>query len=148
MSEMIHSIRGEETLRVDGVTVMAHGDLKVAPRTSQRPSQPVPLSEIALTGVYEISKILTSANRLEAALASVVNVLSSFMQMRHGVIALLEDDDTPEIVVDAGWSEDGAGRYHGRMPKKAIDQIVATAMPLVVQNVAAIRYSIRPMSRR
>ena len=125
-----------ETLRVDGVTVMAHGDMKVASRTAHRPSQSVPLSEIALTGVYEISKILTSANRLEAALASVVNVLSSFMQMRHGVIALLEDDDTPEITVDAGWSEDSAGRYRDRMPKKAIDQIVATAMPLVVQNIA------------
>src|SRR5208282_5804324 len=112
---------------------MAHGDMKVAP---QRPSQSVPLNEIALTGVYEISKILTSANRLEAALSSVVNVLSSFMQMRHGVIALLEDDDTPEIIVDAGWSEGGAGRDHGRMPGKAIDQIVATAVPLVVQNVA------------
>src|SRR5208282_6252574 len=60
----------------------------------------------------------------------------SFMQMRHGVIALLEDDDTPEITVDAGWSEDSAGRYCDRMPKKAIDQIVATAMPLVVQNIA------------
>ena len=115
---------------------MAHGDVKVAPRTPQRPSQSVPLNEIALTGVYEISKILTSANRLEAALASVVNVLSSFMQMRHGVIALLEDDDTPEITVDAGWSEDSAERYRDRMPKKAIDQIVATAMPLVVQNIA------------
>jgi Nif-specific regulatory protein len=103
---------------------------------SNRLPQQVPLSEIALTGVYEISKILTSANRLEAALASVVNVLSSFMQMRHGVIALLEDDDTPEIIVDAGWSEDVAKRDRGRMPEKAIDQIVATAVPLVVQNIA------------
>src|SRR5271169_3067155 len=115
-------IQGEETLRVDGVTVMAHGDVKVAPRASQRPTQSVPLNEIALTGVYEISKILTSANRLEVALASVVNVLSSFMQMRHGVIALLEDDDTPEIIVDAGWSEDVAKRGRGCRPEKAIDQ--------------------------
>jgi Nif-specific regulatory protein len=115
---------------------MAHSDTKFAPGMSNRLPQQVPLSEIALTGVYEISKILTSANRLEAALASVVNVLSSFMQMRHGVIALLEDDDTPEIIVDAGWSEDVAKRDRGRMPEKAIDQIVATAVPLVVQNIA------------
>jgi Nif-specific regulatory protein len=115
---------------------MAHSDTKFAPGNSSRLPQQVPLSEIALTGVYEISKILTSANRLEAALASVVNVLSSFMQMRHGVIALLEDDDTPEIIVDAGWSEDVAKRDRGRMPEKAIDQIVATAVPLVVQNIA------------
>jgi Nif-specific regulatory protein len=115
---------------------MAHRDLKFAPGMSNRLPQQAPLSEIALTGVYEISKILTSANRLEAALASVVNVLSSFMQMRHGVIALLEDDDTPEIIVDAGWSEDVAKRYNGRLPEKAVDQIVATAVPLVVQSIA------------
>ena len=115
---------------------MARSNLEFAPGMSNHPPQQVPLSEIALTGVYEISKILTSANRLEAALASVVNVLSSFMQMRHGVIALLEDDDTPEIIVDAGWNEDVAKRNRGRRPEKAIDQIVATAVPLVVQNVA------------
>ena len=68
---------------------MAHSVLKLAPRAENHAPQQVPLSEIALTGVYEISKILTSAHRLEAGLASVVNVLSSFMQMRHGVIALL-----------------------------------------------------------
>jgi Nif-specific regulatory protein len=115
---------------------MAHGDIKFSSGMSDRLPQQVPLSEIALTGVYEISKILTSANRLEAALASVVNVLSSFMQMRHGVIALLEDDDTPEIIVDAGWSEDVAKRGRGCRPEKVIDQIVATAVPLVVQNIA------------
>ena len=58
------------------------------------------------------------------------------MQMRHGVIALLEDDGTPEIIVDAGWSQDVAKRNFRRMPEKAIDQIVATAVPLVVQNIA------------
>ena len=115
---------------------MVHSELKCTTEISSRTSQPVPLSEIALTGVYEISKILTSANRLEAALASVVNVLSSFMQMRHGVIALLEDDDTSEIIVDAGWNEGGSGSYRGRRPEKAIDQIVATAVPLVVHNIA------------
>jgi hypothetical protein len=38
-------------------------------------------------------------------LASVLNVLSSFMHRRDGVIALLDDDDTPEVVVGAGWHE-------------------------------------------
>jgi len=116
---------------------MAHGltNLALGESVSLRPK--ISLSEIALSGVYEISKIITSATRLEAALASVVNVLSSFMQMRHGVIALLGDDETPEIVVDAGWNEHVATRDRGRLPEKAVDQIVATAMPLVVQDIAA-----------
>jgi len=115
---------------------MAQYESRLAAGIPQLPPRPSLLSEIALTGVYEISKILTSANRLEVALASVVNVLSSFMQMRHGLIALLEDDDTPEIIVDAGWAEDSAKRNRQRVPQKAIDQIVATAVPLVVQNIA------------
>ena len=115
---------------------MAHGYINLALGESDLPPQKIPLSEIALSGVYEISKILTSANRLEAALTSVVNVLSSFMQMRHGVIALLGDDETPEIIVDSGWSEHVARRDRGRLPEKAADQIVATAVPLVVQDIA------------
>jgi Nif-specific regulatory protein len=116
--------------------IMAHGHTNSALAESDALQQKVPLSEIALSGVYEISKIITSATRLESALASVVNVLSSFMQMRHGVIALLADDETPEIVVDAGWSEHLAARDRRRLPEKAVDQIVATAVPLVVQDIA------------
>ncbi|EJW09471.1 Nitrogenase (molybdenum-iron)-specific transcriptional regulator NifA [Rhodovulum sp. PH10] len=93
-------------------------------------------SEIALTGVYEISKILTSASRLETMLSNVVNLLASFMQMRHGVIALLDDDGIPDIAVGAGWSEDSAERFHARLPQKPIGHVIATGMPLVVPNVA------------
>ena len=103
-----------------------------------RPNAPlVPLSEIALTGIYEISKILTAPNRLEATLSNVLNLLSSFLQMRHGVISLLADDDVPDIVVGAGWSEGTDERYRACSPEKAIGQIVATAVPLVVENVAS-----------
>lgn len=97
----------------------------------------IPLNEIALTGIYEVSKILSAPNRLEATLSNVVNLLSSFMQMRHGVISLLSDDDIPDITVGAGWNEGTDGRYRARLPEKAIGQIVATAIPLVVENVAA-----------
>ena len=34
-----------------------------------------------------------------------LNVLSSFLQMRHGVISLLRDDDVPDITVGVGWNE-------------------------------------------
>jgi len=96
----------------------------------------IPLSDIALTGIYEISKILTSPNRLETTLANVVNLLSSFMQMQHGVISLLADDGIPDITVGAGWNEGTDDRYRARLPEKAIGQIVATAVPLIVENVA------------
>lgn len=96
----------------------------------------VPLSEIALTGIYEISKILNAPNRLETTLANVLNVLSSFLQMRHGVISLLADDGIPDITVGVGWNEGADERYRARLPETAIGQIVATAVPLVAENVA------------
>ncbi len=112
---------------------MLHTDLAA----SRAGRETTALSEIALTGVYEITKILTSPARLEVTLANVLNVLSSFMQMRDGVIALLDDDGTPDIVVGAGWCEASPGEFRPRLPEKAVGQIIATAMPLVVHNIAA-----------
>jgi Nif-specific regulatory protein len=94
-------------------------------------------SESALVGIYEISKLLASPNRLERTLAGVLALLSSFLDMRHGLIALLDNHGDPEIVVGSGWSEVNAKKYFEHLPERAVGQIVATKMPLVVENVAA-----------
>jgi Nif-specific regulatory protein len=94
-------------------------------------------SESALVGIYEISKLLASPNRLERTLAGVLALLSSFLDMRHGLIALLDAQGDPEIVVGSGWSEVNAKKYFEHLPERAVGQIVATKMPLVVENVAA-----------
>ena len=71
---------------------MAYRDAHLAEEQPQsRSVTPIPLSEIALTGIFEISKILTAPARLEITLANVVNLLQSFMQMRHGTVSLLAD---------------------------------------------------------
>lgn len=93
--------------------------------------------DTALVGIYEISKLLASPNRLESVLAGVLALLSSFLDMRHGLIALLDAKGDPEIVVGSGWSEGAAKRFFDRLPERAVGQIVATKMPLVVENVAA-----------
>ncbi|WP_102938193.1 nif-specific transcriptional activator NifA [Methylocystis bryophila] len=93
------------------------------------------LSESALVGIYEVSKLLASAHRLERTLAGVLGVLSSFLDMRHGLFALLDKEGDPEIVVGSGWSEINAKQFFERLPERAIGQIVATKMPLVVENV-------------
>lgn len=60
-------------------------------------------SDVALVGVYEISKLLTAPARLETTLAGVLQLLSSFLDMRHGLIALLNEHGTPDVVVGSGW---------------------------------------------
>ncbi|SFJ85925.1 transcriptional regulator, NifA, Fis family [Bradyrhizobium sp. Gha] len=91
--------------------------------------------ESALTGLFEISKILNGTCRLEVTLANVVSLLQSFVQMRHGIISLFSDEG-PELRIGTGWSE-GDERYQVCLPRNAVDQIVATGRPLIFENVAA-----------
>ena len=93
-------------------------------------------AEMALFGIYEISKILTTPARLEVALSNVVNVLTSFLRMRRGMIVVLDDPGEIEIVATAGWTRQGGGRAIDCLPRGVIDRIVATATPLVVHDVA------------
>jgi Nif-specific regulatory protein len=95
------------------------------------------MRETALVGIYEISKLLASPNRLENTLAGVLALLSSFLDMRHGLVALLDAQGEPEIVVGSGWSESVAKKFFDRLPERAVGQIVATKMPLVIENVFA-----------
>jgi Nif-specific regulatory protein len=111
-------------------------ELDLSASSTAVPSHRIQLSEIALIGVYEISKILTAPTRLETTLANVLNLLSSFLQMRHGTIVLLADDGVPEVAVGAGWNEETFPQPQHRYPQRAIGQIVATGVPLVVHNVA------------
>jgi Nif-specific regulatory protein len=93
-------------------------------------------SDVALYGVYEISKLLTAPGKLEVTLARVLQLLASFLDMRNGLIAVLGENGSPEIVVGAGWSEATARRYFDQLPERSIGQLVVTEMPLVVQDVS------------
>ena len=91
-------------------------------------------SETALSGIYEISKIVTSPSSLKVMLNNVVSVMSSFLDMRLATLVLLDKEGDPEIQVSASTElnsieDDG-------LPTSIIDQIVATATPLAVQNCA------------
>ncbi len=101
----------------------------------KEPSPSARMGEIALSGVYEISKILARPARLEIMLSNVLNLLSSYLDMQHGTIMLIDDEGTPEIVVGTCWTEVNA-RAAAPLPQAALDQIIATGMPLVVENLA------------
>ncbi|GAB4358708.1 MAG: nif-specific transcriptional activator NifA [Oricola sp.] len=94
-------------------------------------------AEVALHGVYEVSKVLSVPARLETTLSNVLTLLSSFLDMRHGVIALLDDKGETNLVVGVGWTESNAKTHFERLPEEAIGQIVTTKMPLVVENIGA-----------
>lgn len=84
----------QPTPRSDALLPSAAGAPEGAPRPAVRGTSP----DVALIGIYEISKILASARRLEITLANVVNVLSSMLQMRHGMIVILDPEGEPDMV--------------------------------------------------
>jgi Nif-specific regulatory protein len=94
-------------------------------------------SDAALSGIYEISRILTRPSRIEVTLSNVITLLSSFLDMTHGLIALLDNDGDPEVVVGAEWNEESAKLYFEHLPERAIGQIVVTQSAVVVRDMAA-----------
>ena len=93
--------------------------------------------EMALFGIYEIAKVLTTPLHLETALDSVLRLLSSFLDMSDGLIVLLDEQSEPELAVGADFRDNSVDQLFGRIPERVFGQLVTTRMPLVVQNVAA-----------
>ncbi|MGB9024353.1 MAG: nif-specific transcriptional activator NifA [Rhodomicrobium sp.] len=109
--------------------------MTTAPTVKAAPfSGTVRYSETALSGIYEISKIVTSPSSLKVMLNNVVSVMSSFLDMRLAMAVLLDKDGDPEVKVSASTELNANG--DDGLPMAVIDQIVATAAPLVVQNCA------------
>ena len=94
--------------------------------------------DVALAGVYEISKILTGAQSLERTLGAVIAVLASFMQMRRGFILALDEDGEPEITASSDASAKAGAKT--LLPQKVIDHIVATGVPMVIEDVSTHQY--------
>ncbi|ARO32566.1 Nif-specific regulatory protein NifA 1 (plasmid) [Rhizobium etli] len=102
---------------------------------SALPAEPVRQAGTQLSGIYEISKVLTAPARLEITLANVVNVLSSFLQIRHGAIVVLDAEGQPEIAATGDIPPASPSAARGVIPKAVIDHIVTTGTPFVVQDV-------------
>jgi Nif-specific regulatory protein len=101
----------------------------------ERRQIPASGTEVALYGIYEISKLLTTPARLEATLAQVLSVLSNFLEMQHGLIAFFDEEGAPELVVGTGTSPASAKRYFQQLPEQVIGRVVVTQMPLLVENM-------------
>jgi Nif-specific regulatory protein len=93
--------------------------------------------DVTLWTVYALSKILTTPERLETTLARVLDLLANFLTLRHGLIALVDPEGTPELVVTAGWTEGAPGPTAAQLPTALISAVVRSRAPLVVESVKA-----------
>ncbi len=92
---------------------------------------------LPLIGIYEISKVLGSTLDLDKALHDVLNILSSYLNMRHGAVVLQHPESHElEIVAVAGMSLSLARSGALNYPFAAIQKVVSTGIPLVVPDAA------------
>jgi Nif-specific regulatory protein len=91
---------------------------------------------LSLVSIYEISKILSSSLDLEATLRAVLNLLSSYMDMRRGVVAILDDAGAPRVVAASGVSPRDVSEGAADLPTEVASRILTGEMPFVTENVA------------
>ena len=93
------------------------------------------LASLSLVSLYEISKILNSSTNLAAALRAVLNLMSSYLEMRRGVVAIIDEAGALEIVASCpGRAIGEAGSAD--LPEEVARRILAGQMPFVTENVA------------
>lgn len=91
---------------------------------------------LSLVSIYEISKILSSSLNLEATLRAVLNLLSSYMDMRRGVVAINDENGNLTVVAASGISPRDVSEGAADVPAEVASRILAGEMPFVIENVA------------
>ena len=97
---------------------------------------PTSRAEVALQGIYEISKILAVPGRLDAVLSHVLKVLASFFDLRRGLIVLIDDAGQTSSAIGLGWRDGEAKRQFEKLPERVVGRIVTSKMPVIVADVA------------
>lgn len=91
---------------------------------------------IELVTVYEVSKILNSSLDLHKTMRSVLNVLSSHLQMQRGMVALLQDDGYLQVIAATGMDQEEIALGRFRAGEGVMGNILKSAVPAVVPDIS------------
>jgi len=89
---------------------------------------------IELTALYEISKLLGSSLNLKSNLRGVMRVLSEYLNMNRGTVAL-RDGDEVSIVAAHGMSEDEIRKGRYKLGEGIIGRVAKLGSPIVIPNI-------------
>jgi Nif-specific regulatory protein len=89
---------------------------------------------VELTALYEISKLLGSSLNLEANLRGVMKVLSEYLDMKRGTLALRTDSGV-SIVAAHGMTADEIRRGTYRLGEGIIGRVAKLGSPIVIPNI-------------
>lgn len=93
-------------------------------------------ASLSLVAIYEISKILSTTVNLESSLRAVLNLMSSYMEMRRGVVAIAGGDGELSVVAAAGLSPAAIDQGAADLPHELATRILSGQMPFVTEDVA------------
>lgn len=92
-------------------------------------------STIEITALYEVSKILGSSMNIMANLKGVMHVLSEYLDMKRGTVALKNTDNVLSIVAAHGMSEEQIKRGRYKLGEGIIGRVAKLGSPIVVPNI-------------
>jgi Nif-specific regulatory protein len=93
------------------------------------------VAALSLVGVYEISKVLSTTVNLAASLRAVLNIMSSYLEMRRGVVAIANGDGAMDVIAAAASPGDHDAAV-AALPQELVRRILAGQMPLVSESIA------------
>lgn len=89
---------------------------------------------IEVTALYEISKLLSSSINLRTNLRGVLRVLSEYLEMRRGTVALRSGSEV-SIIAGYGMSEEEIGRGTYRLGEGIIGRVAKHGSPVVIPDI-------------
>lgn len=102
-------------------------------------------SEAQLIGIYEISKVLGTNFDLDKALHDALNILSSYLDMRHGAVILGPAAGELSFAAVAGQSlrqaRDGASTYPLSIARKVLESCLPLVLPVSQDHPELIAYT-------
>ncbi len=93
-------------------------------------------NNVQLVTVYEVSKILSSSLDLDKTLRGVLNVLSNHLQMRRGMVALVQDDGHLQVIAAIGMKHEEIVLGRFKPGEGVMGTILKTGVPAVVPDIA------------
>jgi Nif-specific regulatory protein len=89
---------------------------------------------IELTAIYEITKLLGSSLNLKSNLRGVIRVLSEYLNMNRGTVALRSGSEV-SIVAAHGMSEEEIRRGRYKLGEGIIGRVAKLGSPIVIPNI-------------
>ena len=89
---------------------------------------------IELSALYEISKLLGSSFNLKSNLRGVLRVLSEYLDMNRGTVALRSNDEV-SIIAAHGMSEEEIRKGRYRLGEGIIGRVAKLGSPIVIPNI-------------